>query len=76
LQVSDGSRKRQIIAGIAKHYKPEDIKGKKVLFVGNLKPAKLMGLDSEGMVLALESADGKLKVIEVPSDMKTGSKAR
>jgi methionyl-tRNA synthetase len=76
LQVSDGSKKRQIIAGIAKHYKPADLKGKKVLFAGNLKPAKLMGLDSEGMILALESNDGKLKVIEVPSDIKTGSKAR
>lgn len=76
LQVDTGKKVRQIVSGIAKQYKPEDIKGKKILLVGNLKPVKLMGLESEGMILALEGKDGKLQVIEVSADIKSGTQAR
>ena len=48
---------RQVIAGIAKYYKPEDLVGKKVLVVANLKPAKLMGRESQGMILAVDDSE-------------------
>ena len=53
---------RQIISGIAEHYKPEDLVGKKVIVVANLKPVKLRGQLSEGMILTGESPDGKLSL--------------
>jgi methionyl-tRNA synthetase len=55
LQVELGKETRQIIAGIAAHYKPEDIIGKQVVVVANLKPATLFGLTSEGMLLAAQN---------------------
>jgi methionyl-tRNA synthetase len=54
LQVSSGAEKRQIVAGIAKHYAPETLIGRQIVFIANLKPAKLMGLQSQGMVLAAQ----------------------
>ena len=52
LQVDIGTEQRQIVAGIATKYAPEDMVGKRVVIVANLKPAKLMGVESQGMVLA------------------------
>lgn len=52
LQVTIGSEERQIIAGIGKAYTPEEIQGKNIVIVANLEPRKLMGLESEGMLLA------------------------
>ena len=52
LQVSVGSEQRQIVAGIGKKYEPEALIGKMIIIVANLKPAKLMGIESQGMVLA------------------------
>ena len=52
LQVSIGSEQRQIMAGIGKKYEPESLVGKTIIVVANLKPAKLMGIESQGMVLA------------------------
>ncbi len=52
LQVSIGSEQRQIVAGIGKKYEPEALVGKTIIVVANLKPAKLMGIESQGMVLA------------------------
>jgi methionyl-tRNA synthetase len=52
LQVSLGSEQRQIVAGIGKKYEPESLVGKTIIVVANLKPAKLMGIESQGMVLA------------------------
>ena len=63
LKVDVGDEDRQIIAGIAKFYEPEDIVGKTIVVVSNLKPAKLMGEKSEGMLLAANSSDGKVQVI-------------
>lgn len=74
LQVNTAGGKRQVIAGIAEHYSPEDLIGKKVIVVANLKPAKLMGFESKGMILAVENSDGKLKVIELDKSVKYGTK--
>lgn len=52
LQVDLGSEQRQIVAGIGKKYEPDDVVGKTIVVVANLKPAKLMGVESQGMVLA------------------------
>lgn len=52
LQVSVGAEQRQIVAGIGKRYEPESLIGKTIVIVANLKPAKLMGIESQGMVLA------------------------
>ena len=76
LQVEVGNEKRQILAGIAKYYKPEDIKGKTVVIVANLKPAKLMGLESQGMVLAVENKDGGLNVVNPGDNVDSGIRVR
>lgn len=76
LQLEVEGKQRQVIAGIAKHFEPEQLVGKKVVIVGNLKPAKLMGLESNGMVLAVEDEDGGLKVLEMPENVKTGTRVR
>ena len=57
LQVNLGTEQRQIVAGIGKKYAPEDIVGKTIVVVANLKPAKLMGVESQGMVLAAGGKD-------------------
>ena len=66
LQVEVGTEQRQIVAGIAQHYAPEDLVGKSVVVVFNLQPAKLMGQESQGMLLAASDASGKLVVISRP----------
>ncbi len=58
LQVELGEEKRQIVSGIAEYYKPEDMVGKTVIVVSNLKPAKLRGVESQGMILAADTPDG------------------
>jgi methionyl-tRNA synthetase len=66
LQVSLGTEQRQIVAGIGKKYEPESLAGKMIVIVANLKPAKLMGIESQGMVLAAGDADvrGLLTILE------------
>ena len=59
LKVDIGTETRQVLAGIAESYEPEDLVGRTVIIVANLKPAKLMGIESQGMVLAA-SNDGKI----------------
>lgn len=73
LIVDVGGVKRQVVSGIAKFYSPEQMLNKKVILVANLKPAKLMGLESKGMILAVETEDGKLEVVEVPGNVRTGT---
>lgn len=75
LKVRLDKEERQVIAGIAKHYTPDQIKGKKVVLVANLKPAKLMGLESNGMILAVEN-EGKLKVLSVDESVQNGTRAK
>ena len=76
LQVDDGMGGRQIVSGIAKWYKPDDLIGKKIQFVANLKPVKLCGVESNGMICAAETKDGDVKVIFVDDSLPTGSKIR
>ncbi|ULG71875.1 methionine--tRNA ligase [Macrococcus brunensis] len=72
IQVDLGDEKRQIVSGIAEYYKPEDIIGKKVIVVTNLKPVNLRGEKSEGMILSAEK-DGQLTLVSVPSSIINGS---
>ncbi len=72
LQVELGSEKRQIVAGIAAHYTPETIVGKQVVVVANLKPAKLFGESSQGMVIAAQDADGALVVVTPERPVASG----
>ena len=75
LQVDLGEDEpRQIVAGIAKAYSPEELPGKKALFVVNLQPAKLRGILSNGMILAATSPDGELALTAVDKDLPPGSK--
>ena len=72
IKVELDNEQRQIVSGIAKFYRPEDIIGKKVAVVTNLKPAKLMGQKSEGMILSAEK-DGVLTLISLPSAIPNGA---
>ena len=72
-QVKIGSQVRQIVSGIKAYYTPEEIVGKKVMVVTNLKPAKLAGILSEGMILCAEDAEGNVCVVSPEKNMPTGS---
>lgn len=74
MTVDLGEEKRQIIAGIAQFYKPQELKGKKTLFVVNLKPAKIRGFLSEGMILAATDNEGNAVLTAVDKDVSPGSK--
>ena len=73
LQLDIGIETRQVVSGIAKYYSPEDLVGKKVIMIANLKPAKLMGIESQGMILAASNGD-KLVLATVDGDIPAGSK--
>ncbi|MBR1735950.1 MAG: methionine--tRNA ligase, partial [Firmicutes bacterium] len=72
-QIKIGNETRQIVSGIAHQYSPEEMVGKKVVVVTNLKPAKLCGELSEGMILAAADKDGKLNIVTVDGDMENGA---
>lgn len=72
LQLQVGNEKRQVVSGIAAHYKPEDLVGKTLILVANLKPVKLRGIESHGMILAA-STDEKLVLGTVDSDIASGA---
>ena len=72
IKVDLGNEKRQIVSGVAEFYKPEDIVGKKVAVVTNLKPVKLRGELSEGMILSAEK-DGTLTLVGLPNAIQNGS---
>ena len=76
LMLNDGEGLRQVVSGIAKWYTPEDLVGKKIILVANLKPAKLRGVESNGMILAADVEDGAAKVLFVDDSIPTGSKIR
>ncbi len=76
LIVDLGSEERQILAGLAKWYKPEDLEGKLVIVVANLKPKRMAGLVSQGMILAApcDEKEGKPVILTVEEEVKPGSK--
>ncbi len=75
LQLDDGMGGRQVVSGIAQYYTPDDLIGKKLQLIANLKPVKLRGVDSNGMICAADTPDG-VKVIFVDDSIPVGSKIR
>lgn len=77
LQITLGDLgERQILSGIAPYYSPESLVGRKIIVVSNLKPAKIFGLESRGMLLASSSPDGEKLLLADPGDMPEGSEVR
>ena len=74
LQIDLGYEQRQVVSGIAKWYKPEDLVGKKIIVVANLKPAKLCGVESQGMILA--SGEETVRVVFLAEDTPLGERVR
>ena len=72
-QVKIGSKTRQILSGIKAHYSPEEMVGKRVMVVTNLKPAKLVGMLSEGMILCAEDENGNLSLMVPEKEMPAGA---
>lgn len=75
LTVDLGTERRQVVAGIAQYYRPEELRGRKVVVVANLEPAVLMGTESQGMILAAD-VDGRPYLLEVPAEVPNGSRVR
>ena len=75
LQVKIGDEERTIVSGIAQHYEPENLIGKNVIVIANLKPAKLRGIESRGMVLAASDGEGNLILADAPG-IASGSKVK
>jgi methionyl-tRNA synthetase len=72
----DTGEERQIVAGIGKAYSPEELMGKSIVVVTNLQPAKLMGVESQGMLLAASDAEGKLAILTTDKEIKEGSRVK
>lgn len=73
LTINSGLDTRIILSGIAQHYTPEELVGKQVTFIANLAPRKMMGLESQGMILSAENTDGKLKLLFPAGEVDPGS---
>ncbi len=71
--IDDGMNQRTIVSGIAAWYKPEELTGKQVCFIANLAPRKLKGIESQGMILSVENADGSLSLIQPSKEVNPGS---
>ena len=76
MSVDLGGERRQAVAGLAKWYKPEQLVGQKFVFVANLKPAKLRGVESNCMILAAEDQKGNIVLLRPEADIEVGSKIR
>lgn len=76
ISLGDAEPKRQLVSGIKKFYTPEQLLNKKIVIVSNLEPAKIMGLESQGMLLAAEDATGVVSLLETDQDLPAGSKIR
>ena len=74
LSINDGENERTVVSGISQHYTPEEMVGKNVVLVSNLKPVKLCGVESHGMILASQDSEGKVTVIFADPSIKPGSK--
>ena len=74
--IDDGLGGRTIVSGIARHYAPEDLVGKQVCFIANLPPRKLKGIESQGMILSAENADGSLVVIGPTGPVVAGAQVK
>lgn len=76
LTVRMGPETRTVVSGIKAHYEPEQLVGKKLVLVTNLKPVKLRGIESQGMILAAEDDDGQLSLVTLEKDLDDGSEVR
>jgi methionyl-tRNA synthetase len=76
LTLSIGTEKRTVLSGIAEHYSPEEMIGKRVVLVANLAPRKMRGIESQGMILAGEDETGKIVLVSPEKDLPTGSKVK
>ena len=76
LRVSLGDENRQLVAGVAERYQPEELVGRKIIVVTNLKPARIRGVQSEGMLLAAEDADGSPVLATFAEPVEPGSRVR
>ncbi len=74
--LDDGTGERQVVSGIAQWYKPEELVGKKVVVVSNLKPAKIRGVESNGMILSADISKNNVKLIEIDPSIPNGAKIR
>ena len=73
LTIDSGLDTRTILSGLAQHYTPEEVLGKQVTFIANLAPRKMMGIESQGMILMAEDSDGKLRLVLPEKDVEPGS---
>ena len=73
LTLKVGEETRTVVSGIAKHYSPEELIGRKLVIVANLKPARLCGIESQGMIICAENAEGKLAFLSPERDIEDGS---
>jgi methionyl-tRNA synthetase len=73
LDLDLGTERRQVVSGIAEHFRPEDLPGKQVVLVANLKPAKIRGIDSQGMILVAQSG-GKMTLLGPTTEIAPGAK--
>ena len=76
LQISLGDERRQLVAGVAERYQPEELVGRKIIVVANLKPARIRGVQSEGMLLAAEDTDGSPVLATFAEPVEPGSRVR
>lgn len=76
LTLDVGGKSRQVVSGIAQHYSPEELEGMSVILVANLKPVKLRGILSEGMILAASDERGKLVLVTASEEIESGSQVR
>jgi methionyl-tRNA synthetase len=72
-EIADGLENRTILSGIAQYYKPEELVGKQVCFIANFPPRKMMGYESQGMILSAVNFDGSLSVVTTLREVKPGS---
>ena len=73
LTVDTGTDERTLVAGVAQYYKPEDLKGRKIIIIKNLKPVKLRGILSMGMILAASGPDGRPYIPIIPDETPVGA---
>ncbi len=76
LKIDTGIDKRTVVSGIAEYYEPEDLIGKQVSILVNLEPKKLKGIESQGMILCAENADGSLSIVEPDKKVRNGSEVK
>lgn len=76
LRIDLGDEQRQLVAGIRAHYLPEDLVGKQIVVVANLEPARLRGVESQGMLLAASDAEGRLAILSPAATVAAGARVK